>query len=310
MAYQRLSQSRTNLDDSDYATRFGRLDGAINNLAFNIRKDWRAVPSWLAHCVNKDATTIVTKEMTAVGRACISRWLVDEVFDRYFHPGLEPHLSCQLKVIEKNIRRFLPSPATDEERENLVAKMSNWRLSTLDGLKSVLDSEACREAREELTKMLVTMLTGDLKDNLKEPPPPGLDAGVIGIIELAVGIAANIPYESRDIFVDYLMPGVPVNDSIMKVEAVLPILTNPGDGPVPENDRRTSVDSLDDKSDDMEFGKDGNQKKKGILGGIMGGGRGKNKDTQPKEERVRFAAFMLVEVRGGKSVLVKAPVYV
>ena len=45
LAHQRLSQSRTSLDDNEYSNRFQRLDGAINNLAFNIRRDWRSIPA-------------------------------------------------------------------------------------------------------------------------------------------------------------------------------------------------------------------------------------------------------------------------
>ena len=45
VANQRMSQSRTSLDDNEYTTRFNRLNGAIMNLSFNIRKDWRSVPS-------------------------------------------------------------------------------------------------------------------------------------------------------------------------------------------------------------------------------------------------------------------------
>jgi hypothetical protein len=313
LAHQRLAQSRTSLDDNEYATRFSRLDGAINNLSFNIRKDWKAVPSWLSHCVNKDATTSVTKEMTAVGRACISRWLVDEVFDRYFHPGLEPHLSCQLKIIEKNLRRFPPT-VSDEERESLITKVSNWRLATLDGLKSMLDSEEQTEFRDTLTKLLVNMLTEDLRDNLKEPPPSGLDAGVIGIIELAVGLAANLPFESRDVYVSYMMPGTVVNDAYMRVEAALPALTNPGDGPIMEPER-ASLDSGDERDEDIDLARDGSGqgKMKGMLGGLIGGGSrkttSKGESQVPKDERVRFAAFMSVEVRG-KNTLIKAPVYV
>src|SRR5205823_3858766 len=68
LAHQRISMSRTSLDDNEYATRFNRLDGAVNNLAFMIRKDWKSVPGWLLPFVNADAHIKGTKEMTAVGR--------------------------------------------------------------------------------------------------------------------------------------------------------------------------------------------------------------------------------------------------
>ena len=254
--------------------------------------------------------------MTAVGRACISRWLVDEIFDRYFHPALEPNLSSHLKIIERNLRRFAPPTPTEEEREALLAKISNWRLASLDGLQDMLNTHEAGEYRAGLTKALVDMLTSDLMLNLKEPPPPGLEAGVVGIIELAVGISANLPLESRDVFIDYIMPGTIVNESFMKVEGALPALINPGDGQ-PDMER-ASLGSLEDKDDDE--GKDQAQGKqnKGMFGKLIGGGAKKNPtagpraDTQPtapKEDRVRFAAFMSVEVRG-KNMLIKAPVYV
>ena len=317
LAHQRLAQSRTSLDDNEYATRFSRLDGAINNLAFNIRKDWRAVPPWLAPYVNKDATTTVTKEMTAVGRACISRWLVDEIFDRHFHPSLEPRLSEQLKMIERNLRRFAPPTTTEEEREALLAKISNWRLASLDGLQDMLSTHEAIEHRAGLTKSLVDMLTSDLMLNLKDPPPPGLDAGVIGIIELAIGIASNLPLESRDVYVDYVMPETVVNESYMKVEGALPALINPGEG-LSEPDKK----SVEEKDEEDQGAKDQAPqpgKKKGMFGNLMGGSKktgaaaagriGAVESPAPKEERVRFAAFMSVEVRG-KNILIKAPVYV
>lgn len=344
-----MAQSRTSLDDNEYATRFNRLDGAINNLAFNIRKDWLTVPPWLAPYVNKDATSTVTKEMTAVGRACISRWLVDEIFDRFFHPSLEPNLSSQLKIIERNLRRFAPPSSTEEERESLLAKISNWRLSTLDGLHDMLNSPTAQQYRQRLTEEHVKLLTEDLLMNLKEPHPSGLEVGVVGIVELAVGIAANLPLESRDVFVDYVMPGQLVNESIMKVEGQLPPLINPGQG---DNDvmDRASVGSTSEKDDLERDSTDipissqqqaqqqlqlqqqqqqqqmSQQKKKGgMFGNLIGGkkaataappgSRGapiqpeERPPVAPEEDRVRFAAFMAVQVRQ-KNMLVKAPVYI
>ena len=275
--------------------------------------------------------------MTAVGRACISRWIVDEILERYFHPSLEPSLSSQLKIIEKNLRRFAPATPSDEEKEALVAKISNWRLGTIDGLQEMLSSSQAEDYRVSLTESLAEKLTASLMMNLKEPPPAGLDSGVSMIIELAVGIAANLPLESRDVFVEYILPGTLVNEAYMKVEATLPLLTNPGEGTGTDGNDKSDSASADTNVGD---GKDGDgepvplkelagsgqqqllQKKKGMFGGLMGkkgagvaGASGEAPSrvqqaqvVQPKEERVRFAAFMAVEVRG-RSVLVKAPVY-
>lgn len=352
LAHQRLAQSRTSLDDNEYANRFSRLDGAINNLSFNIRRDWRAVPPWLGPHVNRDAPTHGTREMTAVGRACISRWLVDELFDRYFHPSLDPSLSAHLKIIEKNLRRFAAPTPSEEEKDALMARISNWRLATLDGLQEVLSSSQAGEFRLQLTEQLVEKLTASLSMGLKDPVPAGLEGGVGMIIELAVGIAANLPQESRDVFVDYVTPGTLVNEAYMKVETGLPPLTNPGEGLL-EGARptgaaeKTSDDSNTTDPKDNNPGEDGaastggssaagsvvggtssgpstkESKKKSMFGGFMSGGKkavgsapssGTHQQPPqppqlPKEDRVRFAAFMAVEVRG-RSVLVKASVFV
>ena len=259
------------------------------------------MPPWLAPHVNRDAATQPTKEMTAVGRACIARWLVDEIFDRYFHPAVDPAFSSQLKIVEKNLRRFAAPTPSDEEKEALLARISNWRLSTLDGLQEVLASPQAAENRTLLTESLVEKLTASLSMMLKEPTPAGLEGGVSMIVELAVGIAANLPTESRDVFVDYVTPGTLIQDSWMKVEVGLPPLVNPGDGPVEgetgntvskQNEETGSIESKETGTSggtgNEDAGKEGamsqqpqqqqsqqqqqgaQAKKKGMFGGLMG----------------------------------------
>ncbi|KAL4913752.1 hypothetical protein BDW62DRAFT_157526 [Aspergillus aurantiobrunneus] len=246
VAHQRMAVSRTVLDDNEYANRFGRLDGAIKDLAFSIRKEWKTLPNWLAGFVNEDAPATGTKEMTAIGRAVISRWLVDELFERYFHPSLERSFSQQLKSIEMTLRRQHTNTATEEDKENSIARISNWRRTTLDGLGDSLQGPAADEYRSELIDRLVENLVETLVDNLHNPPPPGIDNGARMIIENAVGIAEKIPLESRDICVDYIPPGAPIHDAAMKVEpGVLPPLTNAAS---PPDLRRSTEDPSDNNS--------------------------------------------------------------
>lgn len=300
------------------------------------------MPPWLSPSVNRDAPTNPTKEMTAVGRACISRWLVDELLDRYFHPALDLSLSAHLKIIEKNLRRYAAPTPSEEERDALMARISNWRLATLDGLQDMLNSPQATEHKSLLTDSLVEKLTASLSMSLKDPPPPGLEGGVAMIVELAVGIASNLPLESRDVFVDYIAPGTLFNETCMKIESGLPPLMNPGEG-LGDNG---SMEKISDDGGSVELKDAGpgesenvppagsltgsvsnigtakEQKKKSMFGTLMSsgkkGGSGPPGPVQqqqpqppqpPKEERVRFAAFIAVEVRG-RSVLVKAPVYV
>jgi hypothetical protein len=380
VANQRLSMSRTTLDDHEYTTRFNRLDGAINNLSFNIRKDWKAVPPWLAPFINKDAHNVGTKEMTAVGRACITRWVIDEILDRYFHPRLEPGLSTVLKVIERNIRSAGRHQVLGEEqREDLVVKLTSWRLTTLEGLADIMAADQGRDYEQQLTNMLMEKLTASLQMNLNEPPPPGLESGVGMIIELAIGLASSLPQESRDVCVEYYMPGSLMNETYMKLEPGIPALTNPGGhadylgAPEQQQADQASTHSGDEASPGEKEGeKEGNanapswaeslqgqagsgpqqppkkddNRKKSLFGGLVGsskkpsaaenGGAGlapvsnprmastssatspgaKDREATEKadrDRRIRFAAFVGVEVRGkgkeGGNVLVKAPCY-
>lgn len=220
-----MSQSRTSLDDNEYTTRFNRLNGAINNLSFNIRKDWVALPSWLDPFVSADAIKTGKQEMTAVGRAVITRWLVDEIFNRCFHPGLNFELSRQLKAIEQNIRHFSYKLNSQEEYDALTSKVVSWRMATLEGLQDVLRSGESATHKAEFTQAATDSLTNTLFQHLSDPPPPGVDGSAAMIVELAVGIAANLPLESRDVAIVYPLPEQHVDPHIMEVEkAGLPAL--------------------------------------------------------------------------------------
>jgi hypothetical protein len=218
------------LDDSEYATRFNRLDGAIKEIAFSIRKDWKTIPRWLVPYVNQDAQKTGTKEMTAVGRAVISRWINEEIFSKCFHPGLDMGLSAELKRIEQNIR-FFASPSTNqEESDMLTSKVVQWKLSTIEGLGYRLNSSDSHETKGMFTQMAVSNLTAHLIQHLHEPAPQGIEGNATSIIELAVGIASHLPLESRDISIVYPLPGDTVLPTF-KIEAPLPALENPGPDP-------------------------------------------------------------------------------
>ena len=225
IANQRMSQSRTALDDSEYTTRFNRLNGAINNMSFNIRKDWKTLPSWIEPYASPDALKTGKQEMTAVGRGIICRWVVESIFNRCFHPGLDPDLSYHLKEIEQNIRRFSHKLNSQEEYDALTYKIISWRMATLEGLQSVLSSPDSSENRTKFTHQAVADLTSYLCHHLVDPPPAGLEGSASTIVELAVGIASNLPMESRDVVIALPMPLDYVAPHLMDVEkAGLPAL--------------------------------------------------------------------------------------
>jgi hypothetical protein len=325
IANQRMSQSRTSLDDNEYQTRFNRLNGAINNLSFNIRKDWKTLPSWLAPYITVDALKTGKQEMTAIGRAVITRWVVEEVFNRCFHPSLNPELSMQLKQIEQNIRHNSYVLNSQEEFEALTNKVVSWRMTTLEGLAQVLHGPESEANKVDFVRKATTNLTAFLYQHLAEPAPQGVDGSAGMIVELAVGIAMNMPLESRDVAITYPLPEQQINTHIMEVEKTgLPALES-----------RPSDDGQDEKDG---AGRKGDKSKSGMLntfleatsihsssnpaGAIRSHGSGKRESfadpvsslagpptIPPKDSgKVRFAGFVAVEVRG-RSVLVKAPVW-
>lgn len=137
------------------------------------------------------------------------------------------------------------------------------------------------------------------------------------IVELAVGIASNLPMESRDVAITYPLPESPVQPDIMEIEKTgLPALeARPAEG----------ADDGAGEESGKDGGKDGkgrHEKARGALLSALGAGsnnpgsrKGSVVDASqtipppPKDAgKVRFAGFVAVEVRG-RQVLVKAPVW-
>ncbi|KAL6862047.1 hypothetical protein J3F83DRAFT_746533 [Trichoderma novae-zelandiae] len=284
VANQRMSQSRTALDDNEYVSRFNRLNGAINNLSFNIRKDWRRLPQWLEKFVSPDALKTGKQEMTAVGRAVITKWVVDEVFNKVFHPDLDAAFSAQLKEIELHIRGNAYTMHSQEEFDALTTKVVNWRMATLDGLQHKLNSTTSADNRASLIAKMTTNLAAHLYQFLAEPPPAGVEGSTSMIVELAVGIAANLPRESRDVTIMYPLPGDVLQAAFMEVEK----------GGLPSLDGQKEGEAkADAEADKDKNGSSGDSIKAGF----------------PKDGgRVRFAGFVAIEVRG-RQVLMKAPVW-
>lgn len=372
LAHQRLSQSRTSLDDNEYVSRFERLDGAIKNVAFEIRQSWKTIPAWLVGVINTGAELKGGREMTVVGRASISRWVVDEILEEFFHPALDITLSTQLKIIEQGIRKNTPLPQSIEEDDALSARVCNWRLTTLDALQGVINGKQAADVKTRLAEHLVKKLVESLQQHLHEPAPMGLLGGVQMIVDIAIGLAANLPLESREVKVWYPHPGEKFDTKFMRPETGIPPLAAstaqrptgdsegkedaPADGetqvppllpakddPKPMPSSRAGIGGLPPQTPPQQNPKEPLGKKVGgfsrVKKALQGGGitspppSSPNIPPQvqqngpgaagsqvslsqipsapeaPKNEKVRVAGFMAVEVRG-RSILVKAPVWI
>ncbi|KAJ2968336.1 hypothetical protein NUW58_g10243 [Xylaria curta] len=239
---------------------------------------------------------------------------MEEIFNKCFHPALDVDLSCHLKQIEQNIRRHSYTMNSQEEFDALTAKVVNWRMATLEGLQHALNSADSGDHRADFIKMTTTNLTAMLYRYLNDPPPAGVEGSASMIVELAVGIAANLPLESRDVALTYPMPGDVIQPDIMEPEKTpLP--------PLPD-----MVDDMEENAKDADKAAKREKTKSGMLtmlGGVPHPASSRKGSTAsiltdtappaaastPKDApRVRFAGFIGVEVRG-RQVLSKAPVW-
>jgi hypothetical protein len=316
-------------------------------LSFSIRKDWKTIPHFLHTVVNKTAVETGKQEMTAVGRAFISHWLVENIFEKYFHPDLEPGFSTQLQSIAMNIRKFSPACHSPEDEDSLAAKIINWRLATLEGLADTLRAPQAAKYRQELTETLNEKLIGSLQMHMNDPAPPDLNGGVPMIIELAISVAQHLPLESREVHIEYFSPGHGIVPDFMKIESGIPALTAPIQD-VDEADRASVRSVISKDADSASIAEQEQQaaqqmpkeeKKRSVFGfgggskkpttapaslskreSTLGAGGSQQSLTQnppgsssgPKDEppppRVRMAVGFAVQIRG-KSILMKAPVY-
>lgn len=327
------------MDDGEYIARLTRLDGLIAQLAFGFRKDWKAIPSWLQTSVNKEALTTGKQEMTAVGRAFISQWLVEQVFERFFHPALSLATSQELKAIQLNLRKHSPALQMGEEEEALTTKIINWRLATVDGLQPILNAPEAAEQRQTLIEILNKELVATLHAHMNEPPPVGVEGGVNMIVELVVAILSHLPCESRDVNIEYYMPGTLVHPDIMKIESGIPPLGEPVAQPEPSEDESASRNAEGEEKETQEGQSEESEQpakerggKKGLFGGLMSkksNASGPVKQgsqasassnslmqrpgsaggaTEEAPARVRMAVFLGLQIRD-KMVLTKAPIF-
>lgn len=240
-----------------------------------------------------------TKEMTAVGRAVITRWLYEEIWGKCFHPGLEQPLREELKRIENQIRMFSSSPASAADVESQTAKIVQWRLTTMEGLQYRLNGQTAHQAKADYIQMGVGNLTAHLLQFLSEDAAINIQGNATSIVELAVGIASHLPLESRDIVITYAMPKDMVQ-SWMKVEQGQSLLP-----PLEHYFCETSEEGEGSKKDDMAEKSDKGKKLKSKNGKYQ-----KDQGSTPEQlqelerkkaeaaSRIRFAGFVGVEVKG------------
>ncbi|KAL1893223.1 hypothetical protein Cpir12675_004242 [Ceratocystis pirilliformis] len=316
LANQRMSQSRTALDDNEYVTRFNRLSGAVTNLSFLIRKDWRQPPAWIMPFISPDGIKTGKQEMTAVGRAIITEWLYNNLFQKCFHPGLDSRLSEALKNIDICLRNPAYTFNSQEEWDALTSKLVNWRMATLEGLRPVLQSPVAEDNRLKFIQSKREELVATLHGFLVQPPPPDVEGSVLTIVELAVGIALNLPMESRDVAVLWPQPYDKVDPKLMDAEKTsLPAIKIDSDAAAAAaiaasaaaNAASTAATAASGDAGDAAVASAAASAAAAAAANAAEKDKSK-KPPPPDPSAVRFAGFLAVEVRG-RQVLVRAPVW-
>jgi hypothetical protein len=174
----------------------------------------------------------------------------------------------------------------------------------MEGLSYIVGSEHSQEARKEYTQLCVNRLTAYLMEHLEESSAPNIEGNATSIVELAVGIASHLPLESRDIIIRYPLPGDHIQ-SCMRVEAPLPPLESMADSDNGNDGPSTKKDDNKEDAKAKRLGKSKSVVQRKPEAGTETSGEGKVKDGADK---VRFAAFMGVEVRG-RQWLINPPVW-
>ena len=151
------------------------------------------------------------------------------------------------------------------------------------------------------------------------------------IIELVVSIAIHLPLESRDVVIEYYMPGHSIVTELMKLESGIPPLTvSVADDAADRASMKSGMSDATDATDNPDApATSGGGKKRSMLSALTGDRKGRNAAAQGKlaagstgslqrpesqsgkddlPPRVRLAAGIGVSVRG-RTVLVKAPVF-
>jgi len=152
------------------------------------------------------------------------------------------------------------------------------------------------------------------------------------IIELVVSIAIHLPLESRDVVIEYYMPGHSIATEFMKLESgITPLTISVADDAADRASMKSGISDATDTTDNADVPTtSGGGKKRSMLSALTGDRKGRHAAAQGKHAtgssgslqqrpesqsgkddlppRVRLAAGIGVSVRG-RTVLVKAPVF-
>ncbi|KFX86566.1 hypothetical protein O988_09500, partial [Pseudogymnoascus sp. VKM F-3808] len=210
-----------------------------------------------------------------------------------FHPSLDLGFSAELKRVEQNVRFFAAPPPNQDEADALTAKITQWRLTTMEGLSYRLNSPHAAQAKADFIQMAVSNLTAHLLNHLHDSADHGFQGNATSIIELAVGIASHLPCESRDIAICYPLPGDMVGP-YMKVEPALPPLEV---DPKSEEGEAAGKDEKNEKEEAAKGKKDAKALKK-LPPAAAAAAAAAEPEVKEGANNIRFAGFLGVEVRG------------
>ncbi|KAK9458085.1 hypothetical protein V1511DRAFT_491712 [Dipodascopsis uninucleata] len=212
LARKNIESGRNILDDTQYKTKFENLDRSLRSVAFKERSNWDRYPDWIA---SKDLSK------GPMRRAVLARWLVEEVFLKYMHPGLDLTTSKVLKKVERNVGHSFPEDVSLWRRNAIKSTLppdAIDRQGTLGSLESKKEFNDHRKAAlASLEHLCYKVYKKQLVDT-QQKKVKDLPAYYIDIIDQALSLIAAMNLEVRCIILHYYLPGSNMDPQFMYEE--------------------------------------------------------------------------------------------
>ncbi|RYP25232.1 hypothetical protein DL765_000113 [Monosporascus sp. GIB2] len=175
-----MPPARQDMDTSTHelSKKLDRLFDAVDILSMQLEKGSDSLLPQMDDSTSEDGPSSKTPwpEVLAKGRAVVSRGIIEEIFNKCFHPSLDVDLSRQLKEID--IR---------------TSAVMRWRSTTLEGLGDALGAAEGSRNRDSFAAQTTRNFMDHIFRQLwHRPSEKQIGTTISLIVEQAIDIAADI----------------------------------------------------------------------------------------------------------------------
>ncbi|KAK9450444.1 uncharacterized protein V1518DRAFT_413859 [Limtongia smithiae] len=216
LAGKNIEDSRSERDDVTYQTEFANFDKDLIEAALMLRDKVREYPDW----VRKTRLDFKTKLITNyASRAVLARWIAEEIFGRYLHPGIDLTLSMRLKKAEKRLARYYTPGEIAIWRRMLVRAVLPTAKPTVE-LTDTPEYNAHLEhaASSFLHTNIWNINAANTMPENSVKPSQLVPANVLSLVENAFSLMATMSLETRYVMVTYPLPLEKFDKNRMTIE--------------------------------------------------------------------------------------------